>query len=149
MSILGDVNVGGGTQCVEAIGSVLSIKELPITIIVVPLETPDTCKDGRVYSHKAIIFRGDEASAVRCVTPSDVDALKAWSIKARARFDRLDEVPGKIVNAISCPPPMLTAGEEAQTASEKLEVLTGWMHDDYKPGLLASLPSPASLQQTG
>jgi hypothetical protein len=126
--------MGGGSQCIGLAGAITTSKELTATIIVVP--NREECRDEQVYPYKSIVFHGDTATSVRCVTEEDVEWYKRW-IAGKVHLDILAETPKDVAPAISCPPPdpnLAPVPEAVRAADEakKLGILTDWMKNQYK-----------------
>ena len=124
----------GGTQCIGLSGAITATKDLKATIIVVP--SGEVCQDKTEYPYKSIVFHGDTATSVRCITKEDLEWYKRW-IAGQVHVDILSETPAAIVEAISCPPPdpNLAPVPEAMRATndaKKLGILTDWMKSEYK-----------------
>ena len=138
MTISVDINQsgGGGTQCIGATGPIMCVAGTQTKLVVIanaPSKSPPSiCSDGQEHEFKAIVFCGGTARQVRCVSRSDVDLLRSWSTGLQASFDLVSTVPQAVTDAISCPPPMLTAEAERQ----RLTVLTNWIRTDDKSSLV-------------
>ena len=129
MNISVDINAsgGGGTQCIGVTGPITCVVGTQTKLVVIanaPSKSPPSiCSDGKEHEYKAVVFCGGIARQVRCVSSSDVALLRSWTAGMQASFDLVSTVPQAVADAISCPPPMLTAEAERQ----RLAILTNWM----------------------
>jgi hypothetical protein len=128
-----DINAsgGGGTQCIGATGPITCVAGTQTKLVVIAnapsTSPPSICSDGKEHDYKAIIFCGGTARQVHCVSSADLPLLRSWTIGLQASFDLVSTVPQAVAEAISCPPPMLTAEAERQ----RLAILTSWMRTGY------------------